>query len=951
MGSRHAHSPKPPPVPAATPYQLPHRTVVDAVHVATAAPPCSPMCAHTSANHRRYFLGYQSLVAASGHQSEHCHSAWGSSVFVGGDRGAVKTCAELLRALSLLSLFHGIACSLLAACVLVLATLIGRAGTPSAPPGSSGQERCCTPRWWWSGYRHLRAHSGKRGGWGATFAVLLIAPLFLCNAMVLPFMPSASSSRLLVITIYVLAYTPAMAACASFGLGALISGRRGGSGLLGAICDAVNEGEASTAKLLQGAGRCSEGLVRRPTQDASHASRRSAYGAPSMCSEHSFRWAADSAHRSARDRKSVGPARKHSKGKFVGQARDLIFGAPRIAATGLFVFMQARARVHACVPATLHVACSGAVYLSAHPNFTACLPLSESHWLQADEREVRQRLGHGLVALREEWVACGTDEDLENLAYILDEEAGSSDECFQHGWMRDRAPDGAALPERMTADGSGYRLADFLKLKQARDAHLTESQVAALRMYTTSSFKSINEPLRQLARDSNGVTLEPPRLAQPYPLPITLTLVYEALKQLRAAYQEKGKLRLQRPTPSARWANAHADLRLATRRLSVKRPLAADRARVEAASGTPGTPCTMGESTESMDAWVGKSSSLLSVGATAEGLASVTGLELTAPPPVSEPCKAVRSDGTHGNGDVSAVGIETAIAGRTWCPFVSHATAWPSHLEPFISYAEGGWAADPPKTVRAGESRPAAVTALQQPLGTSGCVSHKVPSQPDAATRPILEQSSPLTMPQRSIELNVETVNENVGQAESPPVQTERRHGTARFKRQLDDLSSDEQDSNAMIEAGARWGRNISRQVTTLRLAIRGVGEQPVFRTTEHIKILYRGVRNLKASRQFIHEGGTEMAALSTTDDFLIAVRYARIAAGSARGASALIFRVLVPSFMQLGAQLRFLSAFPQENEYLYPPLTYLRSRGVAAHLKHEGHSYTIVDVEPVFPS
>ena len=62
-----------------------------------------------------------------------------------------------------------------------------------------------------------------------------------------------------------------------------------------------------------------------------------------------------------------------------------------------------------------------------------------------------------------------------------------------------------------------------------------------------------------------------------------------------------------------------------------------------------------------------------------------------------------------------------------------------------------------------------------------------------------------------------------------------------------------------------------------------------------------------------------------------------------------------VCSFMQLGAEISFLSAFPQESERLYPPLTYLQTMGSRSlqKIKPRGSSitYTVVTVVPMFGS
>ena len=54
---------------------------------------------------------------------------------------------------------------------------------------------------------------------------------------------------------------------------------------------------------------------------------------------------------------------------------------------------------------------------------------------------------------------------------------------------------------------------------------------------------------------------------------------------------------------------------------------------------------------------------------------------------------------------------------------------------------------------------------------------------------------------------------------------------------------------------------------------------------------------------------------------------------------------------MNLGCDLTELSAFPHEKEFLYPSLTFLQPTGVTHTLKHGGTTFTVVEVEPAFPS
>ena len=102
----------------------------------------------------------------------------------------------------------------------------------------------------------------------------------------------------------------------------------------------------------------------------------------------------------------------------------------------------------------------------------------------------------GLEAIREEVARNGTEADKECLAYVLDMEAGSSDKAFQGGLKRDCDKDGCVLPSRLTAEGRGMRLSDFVAHEDAVLAGLREAHVAALRFYTTAAFATINNGLR-----------------------------------------------------------------------------------------------------------------------------------------------------------------------------------------------------------------------------------------------------------------------------------------------------------------------------------------------------------------------------------------------------------------------------------------------------------------------
>ena len=74
---------------------------------------------------------------------------------------------------------------------------------------------------------------------------------------------------------------------------------------------------------------------------------------------------------------------------------------------------------------------------------------------------------------------------------------------------------------------------------------------------------------------------------------------------------------------------------------------------------------------------------------------------------------------------------------------------------------------------------------------------------------------------------------------------------------------------------------------------------------------LWRGVRNRGVDDDFFSRGGVERAFASTTTTREVAEEYAT--KDGAR--SSLLFKVVVPHFMSNGADISFLSCFPEENE------------------------------------
>jgi hypothetical protein len=108
---------------------------------------------------------------------------------------------------------------------------------------------------------------------------------------------------------------------------------------------------------------------------------------------------------------------------------------------------------------------------------------------------------------------------------------------------------------------------------------------------------------------------------------------------------------------------------------------------------------------------------------------------------------------------------------------------------------------------------------------------------------------------------------------------------------------------------------------------------------------LYRGMSNACIPDAFMEEGGVEMAPMSTTADLAIALKY------SAVGKKSVLLRIRNTNFMDMAPTLRWISAFPHEEEHLYPPTTFLKPMyDMPEILKIDDVEYAIVDVEARMP-
>jgi len=105
---------------------------------------------------------------------------------------------------------------------------------------------------------------------------------------------------------------------------------------------------------------------------------------------------------------------------------------------------------------------------------------------------------------------------------------------------------------------------------------------------------------------------------------------------------------------------------------------------------------------------------------------------------------------------------------------------------------------------------------------------------------------------------------------------------------------------------------------------------------------LWRGMRDTEVTDSFMQHGGTELAPMSTTTKLDVAVQYST-------AQTSLLFKLRTDSFMQRGASIQFLSAFPGEEEVLYPPLTFLKPTGKKLSVPFKGRMFTVVEVTPQF--
>ena len=142
-----------------------------------------------------------------------------------------------------------------------------------------------------------------------------------------------------------------------------------------------------------------------------------------------------------------------------------------------------------------------------------------AHFMHANEQRVLQAAAAddgGVSAIEGEFAEHGTADDQYCLQYVLYGKTGDAIErVWANGVMDALRP-------------AGHTLDSFVCCSEAAAARLSRGHVLALRLYTTAAFASLNDPLRD-PQLSDG---------KPHPFPVTVHLLTEAIKRLRAVEGE-----------------------------------------------------------------------------------------------------------------------------------------------------------------------------------------------------------------------------------------------------------------------------------------------------------------------------------------------------------------------------------------------------------------------------
>lgn len=129
------------------------------------------------------------------------------------------------------------------------------------------------------------------------------------------------------------------------------------------------------------------------------------------------------------------------------------------------------------------------------------------------------------------------------------------------------------------------------------------------------------------------------------------------------------------------------------------------------------------------------------------------------------------------------------------------------------------------------------------------------------------------------------------------------------------------------------------------RVSVQGAELDNLSKRIELLKVssnavdFWRGMRNVDLTSEFRESGGTELAPMSTSSILDVALGY------SNNAERRLLIKVATDSFMDRGADIQYLSAFPNEAEFLYPPMTFLQPTGKEEKVEVDGVTFTILEV------
>ena len=121
---------------------------------------------------------------------------------------------------------------------------------------------------------------------------------------------------------------------------------------------------------------------------------------------------------------------------------------------------------------------------------------------------------------------------------------------------------------------------------------------------------------------------------------------------------------------------------------------------------------------------------------------------------------------------------------------------------------------------------------------------------------------------------------------------------------------------------------------------------------------LWRGLRDTAVTDAFLERGGSELSTMSSTSNLDVAMQYASAECaadcdvhGEGHVHACMMLKLRTESFMQRGASIKSFSCFPSEDEFLYPPLTYLQPTGKQTSIAYKNRIVNVIEVVPQFGS